>query len=99
MIKITKIVKDIRDEFKDTEKYYYQAISSTESSEKDTFKRLASQGLDNANKLHELAVILINDYKNSGKEVPQGMQAIWNFEHEKYIEEHTELQNKIAKIS
>lgn len=96
MKKIAEIVKDIKSEIKDAEGYYLRAIDSEDG--KETYKYLSTQELDHANRLHELAVKSIQDYKLKGGTVPEGMQIVWDYEHSEMINDIEELKSKISKI-
>ena len=43
---------------------------------------------------HDNIVHIINEFKKSGKEVPAGMQAIYDYIHEEYIEYATIIKAK-----
>jgi len=42
--------------------------------------------------LHNSVVKIINDYKTSGEEVPPAMQAVYDYLHEKFIDETKEVK-------
>ena len=85
---IEELTDMIDDELSDAEKYAKCAIDKKEKypSLGQVFNILATEELKHANMLHDEAVKIINDYKAAGKEVPEGMQAVYDYLHKKRID-------------
>lgn len=98
MKKIKMLVKDIKEELHDAEKYAkcYALNKDTDRDLANTFRALAEDELGHADKLHDQAVRIIREYRSSGAEPPAAMQAVWDYEHENMIEEKAEIQAIIA---
>lgn len=90
MVIIKDLCKMIREELDDAEKYAKEYVLTADKDPRlaDMFKRLANGELEHANMEHAEAVRLIRE---SGKEAPESMQAVWDWEHEL-------LTEKTAKI-
>ena len=88
MKEIKYIVKQIREELEDAEKYAKAAakLKDTNSTDASTYSELARQELSHVDSLHKMAVRMIEKKKESGVEVPPAMQAVWDWEHEQMIE-------------
>lgn len=85
--KIKVIAGQIEDELNDAEKY---AVCSAKYADGDhelasMYADLSRQELSHADKLHAQAERMIRQEKDSGREAPAHMQAIWEWEHEKMI--------------
>ena len=53
----------------------------------ETYHRLANAELEHANLLHKQVVEIIDRHRREGHEAPVAMQAVWEWEHERYMEE------------
>ena len=82
------------EELHDAEKYarLYHQYKESDRQLSEMFKVLANQELEHSNMEHNQAVRLIRQYKDSGKETPPTMQAIWDWEHEQMVEEEKEVR-------
>lgn len=91
---VKEIVKSIREELEDAEKYAWAAVhAKTEHHElADLYARLAGEELDHANMLHKQATEVIEQHKRQGYEAPVAMKAVWDWEHERYMEEYAEIK-------
>ena len=90
---IAEIVEDIREELDSAEHYAkkaakYKGIDDRLSS---MYATMAAQELSHVDTLHTQAVRLIQDQKDSGKEVPDGMQAVWDWE-------YSHMMDRVARI-
>ena len=87
-----KIIKDIanriEEELHDAETYAKLATiyrpDHPEAS--DTFLTISRQELSHANMLHAQAERMIKEYRERGNTVPPAMQAVYDWEHEKMID-------------
>lgn len=94
MKKIRELVEAISEELNDAEKYATKAIAYKEEDSQlgDMYINLARQELDHASAEHRQAVRLIENYRNSGKTVPEAMQAVWDWQHEQAIEKESSVR-------
>ena len=94
MIIIKDLCKMIREELDDAEKYAKEYILTQEKDARlaDMFKRLAQSELEHANMEHNEAVRLIREY---GGTPPEGMQAVWDWEHELLMEKTAKIKSMI----
>lgn len=97
-----KIIKDIcesiRNSLDDAEKYASLAVKCKETDTKLTeiYSGIAQEHLNAIDKLHERAVEYIKQAKESGKEVPAPMQAVWDWEHEKMVSNTVRVKELLA---
>ena len=98
-----RILKDVIEKMNDTleeiEWYSTKAhhLRAEHRALADTYIKIAEQHVGIYNNLHERAVALINEQKGKGVEVPASMQAIWDYEHEKLIQEFGEIKYLIEE--
>lgn len=94
---IKTIARNIRDEQCDARKYAKLALeyAGTDRALGDMYHELARQEQEHASIQHEQAMRLIGDFKRGGKEVPEAMQAVWDWEHEHMIEEEMEISKML----
>ncbi len=86
--------KKIEDELQDAESYASLALQYKDS-DKDTgklFYDLSLEEMKHYNRLHDRVVALINDYKAKNGEPPEGMLALYNYLHEKFIQRAKEVK-------
>lgn len=90
MKEIRVIVEHIKDEVADAEEYAKLSLAYKETDRElsSTFANLSGQELTHADLLHEQAVRLI---RSRGTPAPPSMQAVWDWEHDNYIE-------RVAKV-
>lgn len=90
---IAEIVEDIHEELDSAEHYAKKATQYKGMDERfsSTYSTMASQELSHVDTLHEQAVRLIQAQKSEGKEVPSGMQAVWDWE-------HNHMMDRVARI-
>ena len=87
-----KIIKDlscmIEDEIEDSCKYAKWALKLKDERPQlaQTFYSLSVDEMKHMDILHDEVVKVINEYRNSGQEVPADMQAVYDYVHEKQIE-------------
>lgn len=94
---IKHLVKDIREELEDAEKYAKAAMHYKDHDMElaRAFHDLARQELAHSEILHTQAVREINAKRAEGVEPPTAMQAVWDWEHEKMIEETAEIRQML----
>lgn len=86
---IAEIVEDIREELDSAERYAKKAAKHKGVDDRlsSMYATMASQELSHVDTLHTQAVRLIQEQKDSGKEVPDGMQSVWDWEHEHMMDQ------------
>lgn len=86
MKEIKKISEQIDAELEDAEKYLKCAYKYKEENPvlADVYYNLSIAEMDHMTILHEAGVKLINDY-SSRNAIPEGMQAVYNYLHDKHI--------------
>lgn len=90
MMKVIKdIVKNMREEIEDAEKYAWAAVRAKAEHPDlaEVYNRLSNAEIEHAGMLHKQAVEIIDKYRRDGHETPVAMQAVWEWEHERYMEE------------
>lgn len=93
-----KILKDLIEKADDTleeiEWYAEKAmhLRTEHRALADCYIRIAEMHVNIYGMLHERMVAFIEDEKRKGVEVPVGMKAIWEYEHEKLIKEFAEAK-------
>lgn len=88
-MKIIKILsKKIEEEMHDAEEYAKLAVMyrSEYPEVSDTFLNLSRQEVSHANMLHIQAERMIKEYRDNNNEVPEAMQAVYDWEHERMID-------------
>lgn len=91
---IKDIAKNIREELEDAEKYAWAAVRAKAEHPDlaETYHRLANAELEHANLLHKQVVEIIDRHRREGHEAPVAMQAVWDWEHERYMEEVADVK-------
>lgn len=94
MTEIKELVANICEEIEDGGKYAELAHKYKDFDRplSDTYITLANQELGHADMLHGQAIRLIREY--TGDE-PEAMRAIWNYEHERFIERKAKVKTLI----
>ena len=85
---IKEIVEYICEELEDAEEYAEKALYYKEAGDPklaETLYTIAQQEVGHINMLHTQATRLISEFKAQGRQVPESMQAVWDWEHEKMI--------------
>lgn len=88
MKEIKEIVEDIHEELEGAKHYAMKAMEhkSTNREAADKYAEMAKQELGHIDKLHEMAVKLIEKHTVAGNAPPVAMKAVWDWEHERMIE-------------
>jgi predicted metal-dependent HD superfamily phosphohydrolase len=98
-----KIMKDIICHMKDTmdeaEDYVSEARLLKEEHPNlfNTYIKLAEEHLQHYMSLHSAVVMIINDFKRLKGEPPAVMKAIWDYEHERLVEEYEDIRKAIER--
>jgi uncharacterized protein Yka (UPF0111/DUF47 family) len=98
-----KIMKDIISHMSDTmneaEDYLSEArlIKEEYPTLFNTYIKLAEEHCQHYLSLHTAVVAIINDYRRNKGEVPPTMKAIYDYEHERLMEEFEDLKKGIDR--
>lgn len=84
---IAEMVGEIREELEGAESYAKRATQYKQLNARvaENYATMSAQELAHVDALHAQIVRLIQDEKSAGKEVPAGMQTVWDWEHENMI--------------
>ena len=91
------IVEFIEEEMEDAEKYAKKAMHYKDSDKKlaETYATLSEEELRHAEMLHKEAVRLIEAHRAAGHTAPEGMMAVWDWEHEKQIDHKARVKTML----
>ena len=87
-MKIIKVVSEkIEEELRDADSYIQLAMEwkAEEPETAETFYQLSTEEMGHADKLHEVVSRLISTYRAENGDPPKGMQALYEYLHEKQI--------------
>lgn len=98
MKQIKMLVEDIQMELEGAEHCAKIATQykDTDRTLADTYAKMAEGKLSNVNSYHEQAVRMIKEQQAKGAQVPEGMQAVWDWEHEKQMDKTARVKSLIA---
>ena len=91
---IKKIIDQIYDELEGAEEYIECAMKEKTEHPNiaNMYYEMSLMEMSHVDKLHGAVVTLINESKAKGEEPPAHMMAIYEYEHEKIMEEATEIK-------
>lgn len=91
---IEKLSEQIEEELEGAREYIECAAKYKMNNKElaELYYSLAVEEIGHSEKLHKGVVREIDKYKATGKEVPPAMLAIWDYQHNKLVEESTEIK-------
>lgn len=98
MKEIKHIVENIREELEGAEHYAKVAakLKPTNPTDASVYADMARQELGHVDNLHKMAVRAIEKKKMDGVSTPPAMQAVWDWEHEKMMEEVAHIKTLLT---
>lgn len=95
---IKKLSERIAEEIDDADFYIKMAMEYREQYPEVSrvVSNIAAQEMDHMNSLHQLVTQIIDQYRRTNGEPPPAMQAVYDYLHEKHIEEAADVKAKIA---
>lgn len=95
---IKKLSERIAEEIDDADFYIKMAMEYREQYPEVSrvVSNIAAQEMDHMNSLHQLVTQIIDQYRRTNGEPPPAMQAVYDYLHEKHIEEAANVKAKIA---
>lgn len=97
---IKQLVEDISEELKGASHYAKLATKYRDEDRElsDTYAKKSSDELTHVNDFHAHVARLIKSHKATGKEVPPAMQAVWDWEHEKMMDETARVKSLLDML-
>jgi uncharacterized protein Yka (UPF0111/DUF47 family) len=97
MLKIKEIITKMDDTLEEAEWYAKQAKLDKELNPliAETYYKLGQEHLNHYMSLHNLIVSIITEHRKSKGEPPAVMTAIWNYEHEKLMDDYNEIKRML----
>lgn len=94
---IAKVVDMIKDELDGAENYAVCSMKWKQQYPKlaQRLNELAGVEMQHVKALHTEVERLISDYQNEQGDPPEGMMAVWEYEHEKLIKKAAEVKSMI----
>lgn len=95
---IKKLSKMIECELEDAEKYIDCALKykNERPALARLFNELSLEEMEHQRKLHDAVATIINEYQQANGNPPEAMKAIYDYLHEKQIDEAAEIKIKQA---
>lgn len=93
---IQRLCEMIEEEINDAEKYIdcAEKVSDTYPKLAETFYKLSLSEMDHMKSLHTEVTDIIADYRKTNGEPPEGMLAVYNYLHQKFIDHAAEVKTK-----
>lgn len=94
MKEMKEVIRNIYDELEDAEKYAKASVrvKTAQPELASVYYRLANEEMGHMETLYKQAAEMIEAVKRTGREVPASMQAVWDWEHEKMMNETADVK-------
>lgn len=94
MKELKEVIHDIHEKLDCAEMYAKEAVKHKEQypALAAVYYRIATDDLAHMDMLHKQAVDMVDEKKRNGREVPMAMQAVWDWEHEKMMDETADVK-------
>lgn len=95
---IKNLVEDIEEELEGAEHYAKLATQYKEEDRTlaDVYAKFADVELEHVDALHGQAVRMIKAQKSTGASAPASMQAVWDWEHEKMVDNVARIKTMLS---
>lgn len=95
---IKKLSEKIAEEIKDADCYIKMALEYRDQYPElsRVVSNISAQEMDHMASLHQLVVQIIDQYRRTKGDPPPAMQAVYDYLHEKHIEDVANVKAKIA---
>ena len=95
---IERLSEMIEEEIGDADKYINEALKYKDERRglADVFFQLSTEEMRHMQMLHAEVVKLIDEYRNTHGEPPEGMRAIYDYMHKRHIDEATKVKGAQA---
>ncbi len=96
---IRELAGYIKEETADACKYAKEAVKLQGEGKPNAaqlFYELGQQEVSHADKLHDLVVKEVNAQKNSGVEIPVGMEQIWQWKHDELMDDAAHAKDLLS---
>lgn len=89
MKELKEVMRDIADKLEDAECYAKEAVKHKGEYPElaSVYAKIAQEDMSHADALHKQAVAMIAEREKAGKAAPEAMRAVWDYEHERQIED------------
>lgn len=100
MKELKMIAEQIRDELDVAEEYAKEAakLKETRSTDSASYAEMSRQELGHADTLHKMAVRMIDKVREGGATVPEAMQAVWDWEHERMLDRVSRIKTLLGMV-
>lgn len=94
MKELKEVIMDMHEKLECAEEYAKEAVKHREQYPElaAVYYRISADDLAHMDMLHKQAVEMIDKKKREGREVPAPMQAVWDWEHEKMMDETVDVK-------
>ena len=95
MKEIKELFNKIAEEIEGAECYAKQALRyhDIDRERANTYLDMSKQELNHVDRLHEMVKKVIRQYKESGQEIPKGMEEIYDWQHDSMISWVAKVRN------
>lgn len=98
MKELKEVIVDITEILDRAEMYAKEAVrhNSQYSYLSEVYARIAQDDLNHVGLLHKSVVEMIDSMKRAGVTVPESMQAVWDFENDRFIDKEADVRRLLA---